>query len=76
MLLYAIGNNCNLKYKLSVISTGGDKVTDTADTILDLWKEMLKSNFSLKVVKRKDVIFFPFKFTGFLDPRLIILALY
>ena len=51
MLLYAVGNNCNLKYKMSVISTGGNKVTDTADTILDLWKEMLKSNFSLKVVK-------------------------
>lgn len=32
MLLYAIGNNCNLKYKMSVISTGGDKVIDTADT--------------------------------------------
>ena len=59
MLLYAICNNCNLKYKMSMISIGGDKVTDTADTILYLWKEMLKSNFSLKVVKNnKDVIFF------------------
>lgn len=58
MLLYAVGNNCNLKYKMSVISTSGNKVIDTADTILDLWKEMLKYNFSLKVVKRKDVIFF------------------
>ena len=44
---------------MSMISIGGDKVTDTADTILYLWKEMLKSNFSLKVVKKnRDVIFF------------------
>ena len=37
---------------MSMISIGDDKVTDTADTILDLWKEMFKSNFSLKVVKK------------------------